>query len=125
MTKRLAAKASARWGVETAIAMPDHYLNRADQSRWLHRQVAAQVLPFPIAQRTNKADFDVVQRSRIDDLRTWLQTHATHAGSDWVDNGAVLELLDHYVAGRFDRWYFGAVWLLPLMTRAIATIPPE
>lgn len=99
--------------IQAAFATPTHLLLRGNESKWLHRQALASLLPEQVLRRQSKADFGVAFSRYWTDLSPQLMVDVLPRRVDWVEHSGFSDLLGRaFTSRRGDCWVEGIAWTL-------------
>jgi len=114
-------RAAARSGIEKrhplrcasfaqfALDTPERLRMRGDRNRFIHVEALRDILPKAVAERRNKAEFSVVFREKLLNMRTLMVETIPKARGDWVIPDGVERLFQLY---QDDPNMNGLMWLL-------------
>ena len=122
LARELSERQASRMGLEwrqpfwderimrSAFSTPEHLRLRGNESKWLHRQALAKLLPVQVLQRQSKAEFSVTFSRYWIELRRQLVAEVLPRRSAWVEPSGFTPRLDNAFDPGREEWITGIAW---------------
>lgn len=96
--------------VEFAFATPEHLRLRGHLNKYLHRKSLVGTMPQLVLERTTKAYFNSISRRQVEALREIFTNDLPRRRADWLSDGQMRALFDHYVDNPQIGWPYWILW---------------
>ena len=98
--------------IQDAFATPERWRLRGTESKWLHRQAMAGLLPERVLRRPGKAEFSVVFARHWSDLSRLMREDILTRRQGWVNRVPLEAMLQQGMHIERSNWPEGILWTL-------------
>lgn len=98
--------------VQFAFSTPERLRLRGDQTKYIHVQALRGLMPKSIIERKDKAEFSVMFRQYIDQMKDVFTESLPRKRAGWVTQDGINELFQAYEKNRSSGWPLWILWSL-------------
>ena len=98
--------------VQHAFSTPERLRLRGDRTKYIHVQSLQGILPTAILERKSKAEFSVVYRTHLDQMKETFTSNIPRVRADWVNAEGMAQLFQTYQANPQLGWPIWILWAI-------------